>query len=97
MDLSEFDKAFASEKDIAVKESCNSFVMALAANTPVDTGHAAAGWEIKADGKNILVTNDVPYIDFLNQGTSKQAPAYFVEKTALNFGEPSGTIVEYQK
>jgi len=31
-------------------------------------------------------TNDAPYIQYLNQGSSKQAPAFFIEKTLLSQG-----------
>lgn len=32
------------------------------------------------------VINDAPYISYLNAGSSKQAPAYFVEQTLLSNG-----------
>jgi hypothetical protein len=54
--------------------------------TPKRTGHAAASWQATAsvspDKYNSVVsTNTVPYIERLNQGHSKQAPAGFVEIT----------------
>ena len=48
--------------------------------TPVDTGEAAAGWH--RDGNTIV--NDVDHIENLNEGSSEQAPAYFIEKTLLS-------------
>lgn len=39
---------------------------------------ALVGWRL-ASGAKIHITNNVPYIGFLNQGTSKQAPAGFVQ------------------
>lgn len=66
----------------------------LAANTPIDTGEARAGW--KREGTTIV--NTVPHISRLNEGSSKQAPAYFIESTVLKQDgiTPSGTIVRYK-
>jgi hypothetical protein len=47
--------------------------------TPIDTGEARQGWRI--EGKKIV--NEVEHIEFLNNGSSQQAPAYFVEKTVM--------------
>lgn len=33
-----------------------------------------------------VVQNDADYIQFLNQGSSKQAPAFFIEKTFISRG-----------
>lgn len=33
-----------------------------------------------------IVSNDAPYIQYLNQGSSKQAPAFFIEKTLISGG-----------
>ena len=44
------------------------------------------------DGKDIVhITNNLPYVPLLNQGTSKQAPAGFVEATLV---EISREIIE---
>jgi len=63
----------------------------LKAATPVDTGRAQDGWEVQ----NGNIRNDVPYIEHLNQGSSQQAPAHFIESTILaNPGvKPNGIIV----
>ncbi len=77
--------------------------------TPVDTGHAKANWQvgisepIKSEideedpagtstiernaaiirqappGKDIILSNNVPYIHKLNEGSSSQAPEQFVQ------------------
>ena len=69
----------------------NQLINALRGATPVDTGRARDGWHLEKD----KIVNDVEYISDLNQGTSRQAPAYFVEKTLLaqKGVRPSGTIV----
>jgi|15BtaG_2_1085339.scaffolds.fasta_scaffold00289_14 hypothetical protein len=41
--------------------------------TPVDTGRAQRGWEIKGKGMQSVLSNTVPYIGPLNRGHSKQA------------------------
>lgn len=53
--------------------------------TPVKTGYARSRWKAR---KNYFVpggeiTNDAEYIVYLNQGSSKQAPAYFIEQVLL--------------
>lgn len=63
----------------------------LAAATPVDTGEAMQGWEIEGDS----IVNRVDHIGALNNGSSKQAPQHFVERTLLENSDvkPSGLIV----
>lgn len=79
----------AAEKDIPRRK--NQLVEALRNATPIDTGKARAGWQSTSKG----ITNDVEYIDNLNEGTSKQAPPYFIERTLLSHRDvhPSGIIV----
>jgi hypothetical protein len=61
-------------------------------NTPIDTGEARRGWEI--EGENIV--NRVEHIAELNEGSSSQAPAYFIERTVLSHSEvkTNGLIVK---
>jgi hypothetical protein len=66
----------------------------LAVRTPVDTGLAQASWKIAETEKGYDISNEVPYIEYLNAGSSQQAPEFFVEKTALKYGTPQGAIVE---
>ncbi|MFY9342220.1 MAG: HK97 gp10 family phage protein [Planctomycetota bacterium] len=58
--------------------------------TPVDTGHARQGWKIEANGAaativniqfgdRVRVLNDVPYVEFLAKGSSKQAPPGWIQ------------------
>jgi len=65
----------------------------LSAATPVDTGLARDSWTLTILPGTAIVRNNVPYIDKLNQGSSKQAPSFFVETVALRFGKPVGVIV----
>ena len=61
--------------------------------TPVDTGNARDSWRLEGDA----IVNDAPYISNLNQGSSKQAPAYFVESTVMSQPgiKPDGLVVKY--
>jgi hypothetical protein len=51
----------------------------LLRETPVDTGQARGGWQMDLVGGQQHIQNAVPYIDKLNNGHSKQAPAGFID------------------
>ncbi len=59
--------------------------------TPVDTGEAKAGWRIEKSS----IINEVEHIKYLNEGSSVQAPAHFIEQAVLSQQgiSPSGIIV----
>jgi len=68
----------------------------LRAVTPKDTGEASNSWEITNLTKtSFKVTNDEDYIKYLNAGSSKQAPANFIEKVVLDYGTARGNVVDY--
>jgi hypothetical protein len=77
-------------KKLVERESLR-LIDALKEATPVDTGHARDGWELR-DNK---IINEVEYIDELNAGHSQQAPSHFIERTLLANGNISanGVIV----
>lgn len=60
----------------------------LVRKTPIDTGQAQRGWKqiqkmgnlIGTNKKAIVLRNDVPYIQRLDEGWSSQAPKGYVEK-----------------
>ena len=96
----EFKKLRESQKTEAKAQSIVDIVTivnALKDATPIDTGLARDSWRINLLKENVEIINDVPYIEYLNNGSSKQAPAYFVEATALKYGKPLGVIVEVRK
>ena len=72
----------------------NNFVNELKEVTPVDTGLARDSWLQTKTKDGIDVSNTTEYIEYLNAGSSKQAPAHFIERTALKYGTPKGVIVE---
>jgi len=89
-----FDKDVEKELMRLRGKAAENLKKELQLATPIDTGLAAASWEVSETIKAHQISNSVPYIQYLNQGTSKQAPAYFVERTALQYGTPVGTIVQ---
>jgi hypothetical protein len=87
---------FNSQKREQIKLQKNLFMLSLVNSlkkaTPVDTGKARDGWH----QENNAIVNEVEYIDYLNEGTSQQAPAYFIEQTVLSHPgvKPNGIIVK---
>lgn len=55
--------------------------------TPVDTGEAREGWKNRKflNGAGVIL-NEVEHIVYLNNGSSKQAPKYFIEQVLTTIG-----------
>jgi HK97 gp10 family phage protein len=89
---------FKAKRREQLKPVADSLVKALEDATPVDTGYASSRWKAEIIGDKAVITNDAPYIDELNRGSSQQAPAFFIEKTVLENKKvvPNGTIVSYR-
>lgn len=83
----------AKKKAESVETAKDKMVVALREATPVDTGFARDSWIATNEG----VINTAPYIAELNEGTSQQAPAFFIERTVLSQPNivPNGSIVRY--
>jgi len=87
----EFEKISGNHQDIVSNNLLNDMVEA----TPIDTGKARASWSlVKVNNNRRRLINTTDYIQRLNQGSSKQAPANFVESVALKHGTPTGIIVD---
>ena len=80
-------KLISIDKEIeeAVQKKKEELLEKLKAATPVDTGHARDSWQIDEQG----IFNDAEYINELNQGSSTQAPKYFIESTVLSTSDIS--------
>jgi hypothetical protein len=94
---SEFKKIFESTEKLTQEEALKTVFNLkndLVAQTPVDTGFARDSWSIEKQAKDFNLSNTAEYIQYLNDGSSVQAPARFIETTALKYGRPLGTIVE---
>lgn len=95
--MSKYLRALRTEVALVVKAKelliLEKLKNSLADATPVDTGEAKSGWKI-INGK---IVNDVEHLSNLNAGSSRQAPAFFIEKTVLQSPDikPSGAIVTY--
>jgi len=83
------DKQLKENSQVIVKNLEKELILA----TPVDTGFARESWKTVETKKGFDVTNSAPYIEHLNEGSSQQAPARFIESVALKYGKPFGTIV----
>lgn len=68
----------------AIKKTVFDAESELKARTPVDTGRARASWQTTQAENYYIISNNIDYIERLNNGYSKQAPANFVQH-ALNF------------
>lgn len=91
-----FERLSAQRKELLKVESRKVAVTLfneLKEKTPIDTGFARASWSMRDTSDGFNLENSAPYIERLNMGSSKQAPAHFVESTALKYGKPVGTIV----
>ena len=71
-------KELEHEIELIVNKTMTDLYEGLREATPVDTGRARDGWELKL-GDEPEIVNEVPYIGVLNDGHSDQAPAGFVE------------------
>lgn len=72
----------------------NNLEKDLISATPIDTGFARESWKVAESKTGFDITNSAPYIEYLNEGSSQQAPARFIENVALKYGKPVGTIVK---
>ena len=81
-------------KNVNLQKLKDKLVEQLKETTPVDTGNARNNWKVTKSG----IENETEYLEYLNQGSSKQAPEYFIEKTLLSnrFLKPNGIIVSYK-
>jgi len=93
-EFTRLSKLLASERQRVAESKLIEMVHALKDETPVDTGRARDNWEYELKDGKAIIRNDTPYIEDLNHGSSKQAPAFFVEKTLLKHGKPLGQIVQ---
>jgi len=67
----------------AVKQTALTIHREVVNTTPVDTGTARANWVLSMNesGGEARISNNTPYINELNRGSSMQAPASFVEQS----------------
>ena len=90
--IKKIQKYTKTQIELEKTKQINGLVQELREATPVDTGEARDGWKRDDDA----IVNEVEHISYLNEGTSQQAPALFVEITVLAHKgvRPSGMIVK---
>ena len=71
----------------AVRKRKGKAIRNLKGATPVDTGYARSRWEAKDTIYGFDVENDAEYISDLNDGSSQQAPAMFIERELSSIGK----------
>jgi hypothetical protein len=100
--VSRIGRVIKSIADPTGRTIAEDLLAALKANTPVDTGYARSRWTLSdAEPYNVkykvgytglvgefvyTISNDAPYMVYLNRGWSKQAPPFFIESTILSYG-----------
>ena len=58
----------------------DTFRSEVVPRTPIDQGRARRGWKQRQLGSQQIIENQVPYIERLERGYSKQAPRGFVKQ-----------------
>jgi|SaaInl4_135m_RNA_FD_contig_123_15922_length_8777_multi_4_in_0_out_2_5 hypothetical protein len=92
--LRSIDKAFEADSDKGLFKATSAMKTAMVAATPIDTGEARASWLHQKTATGYSLVNVAEHIQALNAGSSKQAPKWFIERTAIRFGTPVGSIVD---
>jgi hypothetical protein len=96
--ISKLKKKLAKQVEEAGTNAVNATKVELLASlrneTPVDTGEARDGWRITPKG----IVNEVEHISDLNDGSSQQAGAFFVERAVLMspLAKAKGAIIKYK-
>ena len=93
INTSEFLRAFdewVEKAQISAEQAFSALVMDMFRNiqirTPVDTGRARGNWHVEFDGEqSATIYNNLPYMERLENGWSKQAPAGMVRVTLTEF------------
>jgi len=99
VDHKQLKKLIDKEIEKELPAISEEIVAELANATPKDTGLAASSWEvtdINYSENSFRIFNNQDYMKYLNAGSSKQAPRFFIEQVALNYGEAKGSIVSYE-
>ena len=79
-----------------LEQSTDLMLADLIIETPIDTGRARSGWYKTKTTDGFKIRNDVDYIEHLNNGSSKQAPEFFIESTVMKYGKPKGSITKIE-
>lgn len=73
--------------DEAWKDICLEMFNYVVALTPVDTGYCLSNWEMeKVDRDIYIIKNETPYVSFLEDGWSGQAPGGMLQPALQRLG-----------
>ena len=71
----------------AIRKRKGKAIRNLKEATPVDTGYARSRWKANNTVYGFEIENDADYISDLNEGSSRQAPAFFIEQELSSIGK----------
>ena len=77
LDVNELEKKF----DQLLERISKKTLQIAKAQTPVRTGRARSGWTESSSDDGFFVQNNVPYIEQLEKGRSRQAPKGITKPT----------------
>ena len=84
IDYKNIEKQLKADYTVNEKAIAKAAFKNLVEATPVDTGKARDGWKLIKKNKGFSIENPISYIKALNTGSSKQAPAMFIEQALLD-------------
>jgi len=67
-------RSLEREKDSLMARVAEDIKQVAIQKTPIDQGRARRGWRLENMFREKRIANRVPYIDYLENGHSKQAP-----------------------
>jgi len=79
--IKQLTEALQKAVEATVSSTAKVFQVAAKKNTPIRSGNARRNWNKKTRQEGFAVENRVPYIERLEQGSSKQAPRGIVRPT----------------
>lgn len=79
--IKQLTEALQKAVEATVSSTAEVFEVAAKRNTPIRSGNARRSWQRRSNDTGFAVENRVPYIERLEQGSSKQAPRGIVRPT----------------
>jgi hypothetical protein len=79
--LEDVDRELSQVLAQTVTELANQIYIDAKSFTPVRSGHARSSWTKQISKNTFNVENDVPYIEKLDKGSSRQAPKGIIGPT----------------
>jgi len=79
--INKLTEALQKTVEATVENTAEVFEVAAKRNTPIRSGNARRNWQRRSSDTGFAVENRVPYIERLEQGSSKQAPRGIVRPT----------------